>query len=87
MRRFAELLALRREADESFRAAAGMFQAVQDFKAIDGAKQVLMDREHIAEAEAARRLQQWAEEQGKPLSAVAETILAEAGRCGSGLEP
>jgi response regulator NasT len=86
LRRFEQLQALRREADESFRAAASLYEALEEVKIIERAKQVLMTTEGIDDGEAMRRVQELAAAQGQPLSTAAETILAtaEAGHRGSG---
>jgi response regulator NasT len=77
MRRFEEFQALRQEAAAGFQAAAVMFQALEERKVIDRAREVLMRREHLDGAAADRRLQELAAEQRKSLEELAESLLAE----------
>jgi response regulator NasT len=82
MRRFVQFQALRQEANASFQAAAVMFQALEERKVIERARDALMRREHLNGAQADRRLQEMAKAQGKPLEEIAEALLAE-GECGT----
>jgi response regulator NasT len=77
MSRFAQFQALRREADAGFQAAAEMFQALEERKVIDRAREVLIRREHLDGAAAERRLVELAAAQGRSVDEVAETLLAE----------
>ena len=66
--RFEEFQALRQE-------AADLRQALEDRKAIERAKGILMKRTGLDEQEAFRRLQQMASEKSRKLADIAETIL------------
>ena len=68
MRRFEQFEALRRE-------AADLRQALEDRKAIERAKGVLMKRGQLDEQEAFRRLQKLASEKSRKLVEVAQMIL------------
>jgi response regulator NasT len=77
MRRFEQIQALRQQADAGFQAAAVLFQALEERKVIDRARDLLMRHEHLDEAAADRRLRDLAAAQGRSLDEVAETLLAE----------
>lgn len=68
MRRFAELLALRKEAGD-------LRQALEDRKVIERAKGVLMRRGHLDEQEAFKRLQDLASNENRKMVEIARMIV------------
>ena len=77
LRRFEDLQALRREANANFQAASQLFEALEERKVIEQARNCLMRREQLDDLAAERRLRELAAAQGKSLKELAEILLAE----------
>lgn len=68
MARSRELAALRREVGD-------LKQALAQRKVIERAKGILMDRAHLSEGEAFRRLQQMSQQENRPLFDIAQSVI------------
>ena len=79
MRRFEQFQALRQKAEANFQAAAVMFQALEERKVVDHARDLLMRRDQLDFATAQRRLHDLAAAQGKSVQELAECLLANDG--------
>jgi response regulator NasT len=78
MRRFGEFQELRQEVAAHFQAAAQMFEALEGRRVIERAREVLAQREMVAESEAQRRLERLAHERGQDLRSIAQEVLDDA---------
>jgi AmiR/NasT family two-component response regulator len=67
--RYAELLAVRADADS-------LTQALADRKVIERAKGLLMEREKLSEADAFARLRKASQVSGRPLRVIADAVIA-----------
>ena len=68
MARFRELQALRQEVGD-------LKKALAQRKIIERAKGILMDRGHLLEGEAFRRLQQMSQQENRPIVDIAQAVI------------